>query len=189
MRRPIILHCIVTSRPFLLIEFMIIASIISRVRHKYMNKVFDENVFTFCLLYKRRRKYGVFIAGFELQKVRFHVTKTQENFFFFRRNVLGSQRNYRGVVWVQVLVILDILLISILENQLLKSRRLALYCLYRPQSDYTLYLSSGSLSQFRRTSYLNRRPLPDQLRTEPKVTSVIYRVFHYLWTLMQEVIS
>lgn len=55
---------------------------------------------------------------------------------FFRRDALGSQRNYRGIVWVEILVILDILLISILENRLLKSRRLALYSLYRPQSDF-----------------------------------------------------
>jgi len=39
--------------------------------------------------------------------------------FFFRRDVLGSQRNYRSVVWVEILVILDILLVSILANRLL----------------------------------------------------------------------
>lgn len=55
--------------------------------------------------------------------------------FCFRKDVLGSQRNYRGIVWVEILVILDILLISILENRLLKSRRLALCSLYRPPSD------------------------------------------------------
>lgn len=168
-----ILHCIVTGRPFLLIEFMIITSVITTVRHKYVKKMSDE--LFFCLLYQRRRKQGVLIARFERQKVRFHVTKTQEN-TFLRRDMLGSQHNYRGVVWVEILVILDILLISIQENRLLKSRRLALYFLYRPQHDYTLYLGSGSLSQFRRTCYLNRRPLPGQLRTEPKVTSLIYSI-------------